>query len=274
MFPRWCSHGFCAIHGVVRPVALPRPLAAGAQPFRGNGAQCRVAAHAGLKVLSVGVPLDGGGGDGDPGATSSRSLLANIVGLAGSGDAAAGLRELLQSRRTSVEVPWASRLLAPARELLFLTAFPCELQSGALLGFPRGARAVRSLPACRGWGAGIGAVPVWVLPGLRSRCVRVRACSLRHPWRTCAVTSCYHRRTALPGSPRGVSAVVLAWFLRLTWCCATRRVAAAAGSRCAALSGGRRAMFLGLCASTACRCSRTPRLEGTSRWRTIGWRWR
>ena len=48
-----------------------------------------------------------------------------MVGLAGSGDAAGGLRAL-QSRRTSVEVPWASRLLAPAHGLLSLTAFPCE----------------------------------------------------------------------------------------------------------------------------------------------------
>ena len=265
MFPRWCSHGFCAIHGVVRPVALPRPLAAGAQPFRGDGAQCRVAAHAGLgwKVLSVGVPLDGGGGDGDPGATSSRSLLANIVGLAGSGDAVAGLRELLQSRRTSVEVPWASRLLAPARELFFLTAFPCELHSRALLGFPRGARAVRSLPACRGWGAGIGAVPVWVLPGLRARCVC--ACA-----RVQFQASLAHLRGHLLSSPSdGIAGVsprcfrggfCMAFALDMVLC--DLRAAASAGSRCAAFSGDGAQCFSRF-ASTACRCSRTlPRAGG------------
>ena len=46
-------------------------------------------------------------------------VRSDVVGLAGgSGDAAGGLRELLQSRRTSVAVQWASRLLAPARRLL------------------------------------------------------------------------------------------------------------------------------------------------------------
>ena len=182
MFPRWCSHGFCAIHGVVRPVALPRPLAAGAQPFRGDGAQCRVAAHAGLgwKVLSVGVPLDGGGGDGDPGATSSRSLLANIVGLAGSGDAAAGLRELLQSRRTSVEVPWASRLLAPARGLLFLTAFPCQHAIRGVAGVsPRrpGGPFLASVPGLGSRDRGCAGVGVAGSPRQVRVCVCARAVS-------------------------------------------------------------------------------------------------
>ena len=60
-----------------------------------------------------------------------------MVGSAGSGDAAGGLREL-QSRRTSVEVPWASRLLAPAHGLLSLTAFPCEHAIGLQIAIGTG----------------------------------------------------------------------------------------------------------------------------------------